>query len=233
MVRSLSRWIIAIILLHLPMAAMESKVRYNERVCRYIQEVIVGTSEEDSALCAHGIQSIQKHKNYLKNMTFQQFKLLPIFEQAFLKALVVRKEKELLSEFIDMYSRSYPESKDGINFIYVLGKRGSDAGSYTLLDVALTACGVAWEKKESGKHEWEIVELLLEKGGRLKFYPYPHASKRTRMQNNDQNRADDDFPDLLLNISHELPVSLLGFSENKTEPIELDKGVLINFAIND
>jgi hypothetical protein len=140
-----------------------------------IHEVIIGCDDANDAVYASGIQNIQTKQRRLHAFTFQDLGIFPSFEPHFLKILTIKGEHRLLSDFLDMYHRSYPERTSGINFLYTValesdGKSIRSAAKkkemqYTLLDVAHTAYIAARAEGKPAETESQILRLLINQGG--------------------------------------------------------------------
>ena len=63
---------------------------------------------------------IQTKSDLNKIPSFQSLKISPFIMKLFLKTLVINGEAELLSPFLALYERSYPNGAEGINFTYTL-----------------------------------------------------------------------------------------------------------------
>jgi len=127
----------------------------------------------DEDLYNESIERLNNRKSDLQNISFKEMEIIPSFAHLLLKNLVIKKEKALLSDFLAMYNRSYPESNRGINFTYTLkteDQRRKKNVTYTLLDVAWTAYVVARAENKLATEERDIVQLLMDEGGELEMY---------------------------------------------------------------
>lgn len=146
-----------------------------KRLKKGIYGVIASCDETSDELYIRGIESIKANQGTLKDISFQQLQLFPSFEPQFLKILTIKCEYTLLSDFIEMHHRSYPEQENGINFLYTTenslkgnenpGRTLVRVKQYTLLDVAHAAYVVARAENKPAGTEYRIMRLLVEQGG--------------------------------------------------------------------
>ena len=234
------RLMIVLAMTHLPASAMLLNNTVTQRINRSIGLTLVGAIDGDEALYSQGINGIRMQQGNLPNMTFKALEWMPVFERMFLKVLVIRKEKQLLPDFLDMYLRSYPRARDGINFTYKMEMRKGRAKEmidYTLLDVALASYSQAPGTKQA-ENELEIMRVLIERGGALKLYsavnfqegPIIHHKKRCRRAGGPQEPLAEE-PTVFPPSDVGLLLEMQGISDN--ENIELESGLGITFDLDD
>jgi hypothetical protein len=240
------RVIVALAMMNMPMIAMHAHDP-KSKALRSIYKILLGANDDQPELYDEGIAYIRKQQSYIKGLSFSTFKLLPTFEHMLLKVLVVHKEKDLLPDFLDMYRRSYPQSREGINFTYKLEKqngRKQEIIEYTLLDVALTAYAEAAGQKQAGG-EAEIMQLLIDHGGELKLYrginlqesPTTHRKKRCRKEDDRQTSQSEatqpsihpPVPLIPTDVGPLLDIKETGDDDN----IALESGALVRFDLDD
>jgi|GEM_PF-3216178 hypothetical protein len=227
-------WIVLLLVIQLPLMAMDI---HTKRVHDGIYEIIAGTEDGEAGIYKRGLVNILKRQKNLKNMTFQSLRLNSAHEQAFLKALVINKEKELLSTFIEMYCRSYPSA--GLNFTYA-ANRSKKIPKHTLLDVALTAFGVAEEQQKSGEIELEIVNFLAHKGAKIKFYnlkPKPPINKpAAKTYVCSKTPQESPAPEVIILgpiASPDVGPLLEPYMGELGQDIELETGIAVSFDLGD
>lgn len=238
------RLLAVLAIMHQPLTAMSPGDPVHKVLRENIYKILVSVNDRDAALYAEGIACIRNGQHYLKRLSFSAFKLFPAFERIFLKALVIHKEKGLLPDFLEMYRRSYPQSRDGINFTYKLEKqngRKKEIIEYTLLDVALAAYAEVPEQKKAGA-EAEIMQLLIAHGGQLKLYrginlaqpPNAHRKKRCRKEDSKQEpQSEEPQPSIHLPVPTDVGPLLDIQETGDGDNIVLESGALVTFNFDD
>src|SRR5271170_7794707 len=167
------RLMVALMIMELPMMAMSMSKKDINHMRDEIYVVLIGLNDNTEKWTQHGMRYLRNHANELPRLSFGQLRCSSEIQKQLLKYLVIKKEKALLSTFIDMYQRTHHHNREGINFIYKLESkdgRRKQIIEYTLLDVALTAYCQALEKKEAGQAESNILTLLVDQGAEFKLY---------------------------------------------------------------
>lgn len=138
---------------------------------------ITAGAEDDDLLYMQGRELINKNKNYLSHISFEQLHLFGLFEQSLLKVLVFKNENRLLAPFIAMYARTHPGNVQAINFIFPVKKDAITQEYYTLYDLAedayLVSCAESSLRAPDARR---VLKALVDAGA--ESYRYIAARKK-------------------------------------------------------